>query len=564
MRAFRTRISGWLVLTLTAALVVVISGLLPEASAGALPTPPAVQQRSISLVTADELPTVQIDNGVVWAQDIVGNTVYAGGSFSNARPAGAAAGTYLTARSNILAYDITTGNLISSFAPVINGAVKSITHSPDGKTLYVGGSFTSVNGTQHVNLAAFNVATGQLITTFKAQIGGSYVNAIAATSTTVYLGGLIGAAGGVARKNLAAVDIAGKLLPWAPTTDRQVDAMVLTPAKDKLIIGGRFGFVNGLLQRGLAALSLTDGSTLPWTAPNTVIDGIGTGGNAGRAGIYSLSADANAVYGTGWVYADVNTGNLEGSFSANPTTGNINWIEDCHGDTYSSYSDGVNVYTVSHNHDCSGDGAFPQATPAPGNLTHAQAFTAAVQGTLTRSDVVSNIYKDWSGQPAPAMINWYPQFVTGSFTGQGQAAWTITGNGTYVVAGGEFPYVSGKLQQGLVRFAVKSISGAKNGPALSGSKWVPTATSAGARTARITIAQNYDYDDLNLTYQIFRTGTVLPVYTSLPTKSPFWMHQSITFTDTGLTSGQTYTYQVVAIDSDGNQAKSNPVSRLVS
>ncbi len=54
------------------------------------------------MMSADRLPTVQID-GVVWSQAVVGNTVYAGGRFNNARPAGAAAGTNLTARANLLA-----------------------------------------------------------------------------------------------------------------------------------------------------------------------------------------------------------------------------------------------------------------------------------------------------------------------------------------------------------------------------------------------------------------------------------------------------------------------------
>ena len=43
-----------------------------------VPTTPAT-------VSADSLPTVQID-GIVWSQAVVGNTVYAGGSFANARP----------------------------------------------------------------------------------------------------------------------------------------------------------------------------------------------------------------------------------------------------------------------------------------------------------------------------------------------------------------------------------------------------------------------------------------------------------------------------------------------
>src|SRR5690242_13764251 len=64
-------------------------------------------------VASDVLPTVQID-GVVWSQAIVGNTVYAGGRFNYARPAGAAAGTARVARPNLLAYDIRTG-VLSAF-----------------------------------------------------------------------------------------------------------------------------------------------------------------------------------------------------------------------------------------------------------------------------------------------------------------------------------------------------------------------------------------------------------------------------------------------------------------
>ena len=54
------------------------------------------------------LPTVQI-NGVVWDQQIVGNTVYVGGEFTTARPAGAPAGTDEVARNNMLAYNLSTG-----------------------------------------------------------------------------------------------------------------------------------------------------------------------------------------------------------------------------------------------------------------------------------------------------------------------------------------------------------------------------------------------------------------------------------------------------------------------
>ena len=54
------------------------------AAADTSPPVPGTQET----MAADALPTVQI-NGVVWAQAIVGNTVYVGGEFTTAQPAGA-------------------------------------------------------------------------------------------------------------------------------------------------------------------------------------------------------------------------------------------------------------------------------------------------------------------------------------------------------------------------------------------------------------------------------------------------------------------------------------------
>ena len=71
-------------------------------------------------------------------------------------------------------------------------------------------------------------------------------------------------------------------------------------------------------------------------------------------------------------------------FRSSPESGNIQWMEDCHGDAYSSYSDKNNVYVVGHPHDCVTSGGYPQANPAPGNLRHAISFTAAAKGTLSR------------------------------------------------------------------------------------------------------------------------------------------------------------------------------------
>ncbi len=96
-------------------------------------------------VTADALPTVQI-NGVVWDQVVVGNSVYVDRPVHPGPPGGCRRGTNETARSNILAYDLTTGALITSFAPALNAQGLAIAASPDGSRIYVGGDFTQVNG----------------------------------------------------------------------------------------------------------------------------------------------------------------------------------------------------------------------------------------------------------------------------------------------------------------------------------------------------------------------------------------------------------------------------------
>ena len=551
-------------LAMLTAVAVVAFGMLfgTAAPASAVANGPApIEQRNSSTVTADPLPTVQIDSGVVWTQEVVGNTVYAGGSFANARPAGAAQGTNLIPRSNILAYNLTTG-VITSFAPQINGQVKVIKASPDGSRIYVGGSFTSIGGQTRFNIAAFDTATGALSTTFRPAVGGSYVNAIAATDSAVYVGGLIGAGAGVTRKNLVAFNTSGALLGWAPTTDLQVDSMVLTPSNSKLIVAGRFGTVNNVSQRGLAALDPNDGSIVPWAITSTVKNGVAVGATgAGKAGIWELEADGNAVYGTGWVYANATIGNLEGLFSAAPETGDIRWIADCHGDHYGVYSDGTNVYSTGHEHSCESANGMPQLTPAPGNMRNASVMTAAPKGTLLRSANVNATYADWSGYPAPAFVNWYPDWITGGTDG-GQAGWTATGAGDYLLIGGEQAYVNGQRSQGISRFSRNPSTGKNSGPRLSDPDWMPVASSTTSGKVRVSIPANWDRDDLNLTYQLIRNGGGQPVATTTA-QSTYWSQPQVVLTDT-VPAGSTPSYRVVARDGDGNTADSGTVSTTVS
>ncbi|PZU41000.1 MAG: hypothetical protein DI573_02255, partial [Microbacterium sp.] len=543
------------------AAVLVAAGLAVVTAAPAvaadLPSPATALQRDEDVVTSDPLPTVQIDSGYVWAQTTIGNTVYAAGSFSNARAPLASPGTNLTPRSNILAYDITTGALLP-FAPSVNGVIKSIAASPDGTRIYIGGSFNSVNGQTRWNIAALDAVTGQLIAGFAPSVGGAGVYGIAATADTVYVAGLLTQANGVARKNFAAFGAAGgTLLPWAPTSDLQADALVLEPGTSRVIAGGRFYLVNDVVQRGLVALDGTTGAIdTGWAAPQTIVNGWNSGQYAGRAGIFALSTDATGVYGTGWVFANASVGNLEGAFAADAGTGAVRWVSDCHGDHYGVYSTGETVYTTSHTHACETLGLWPEQSPR--QYRYVEAYTAEAGGILTRTASAGTTYKDWSGTPSPSPYIWYPDFTVGTASGLGQAGLSITGAGDFISIAGEFTTVNNQRYQGIVRFATQPSTGANDGPRLSASTWsAPEARSISPGRVRVVIPANWDRDDRDLTYELLREGTAEPIVTRV-LASGWWQQgrPTVILDDKDVEPGSAQTYRVRVSDGDVNTVTS--------
>lgn len=512
-----------------------LSGELPAvADTGSIqPIPPAT-------VTADRLPTVQID-GVVWSQVVVGKTVYAGGRFDNARPAGAAAGTNLTARGNLLAYDIATGALVTSFAPTLNGQVLSVAASPDGTRLYVVGDFTTANGAARRRVAAYSTATGALITSFNPVGVNSQARAVVATNDTVYVGGGFLGAGGTTRNNLAAFRASdGGLLPWNPNADYTVWALALSADNSTVFAGGSFQNVGGSGEYGMAKISAAGAGAVDtaWQANSTVR-------NAGvNAGITSLRVHGGYVYGTAYHFGA--GGNLEGVFKASTSTGVVDWVTDCHGDNYSVFVSHGIVYSVGHAHYCGNmGGGFPQYSQS--KYQHSQAWTDTAGG-----DILNEVhgYPNWHNvKPGPSIVNWLPTMTIGQFTGQFQAGWSITGTDDYVVVGGEFPSVNGTGQQGLVRFARRPIAAGAQGPRFAGGSFAPTLVPTSTTSVRVTWPAAYDRDDLNLTYRLFRGTTNVFTKTAA---SNWWTVPALGYGDTGLTAGGTYTYRLTVSDPGGN------------
>lgn len=515
-------------------------------------------------VSADGLPTVQI-NGVVWAQVIVGNTVYATGSFTSARPAGSPSGVNETPRSNLLAFDLTTGNLITSFNHPLNAQGKAIAASPDGSTLYVGGDFTTVDGVAHNHIVAINLPTNTVVSSFSDGVNGE-VKSLAATNADVYAGGdFTATTHGVTRTRLAEFTNAGSLTGWNVAANLSVAAMVMTTDQSKLVVGGNFSTLNGVTYHALGAINPTTGALLPWGSQSNTYP-IRQDSAGSNASITSLSANASAIFLTSFNTVFQAPGAFEGRAAISPTDGHIIWANDCHGDSYSAIPIGNVLYSVSHAHDCSSIGGFPEGSLTDSSDPHHHALAETTYATGGVNSAPANPkYWSFAGLPTSTQLNWYPTLGIGTYTGMYQAAWSVTGNSNYISLGGEFPTVNGVAQQGLVRFAISSLAPNKIGPnaysAADNTLFVATPAASNG-TAFVNWPTTWDKDNGVLTYRIYRDGGTTPVY-STTADSRFWIHHNMYFTDSGLAAGSFHSYRLVVSDPFGNSTSMVSSSKVL-
>jgi len=500
-------------------------------------------------VSADALPTAQIGDGVVWDQEVVGNTVYVAGTFSSARPAGAAAGESEQSRSNLMAYDITTGELLD-WAPTTDGNVQSITASPDGSTLYIGGNFTKLNGANTYRVGAVSAADGS-----RQRLGlgtNTAVKAVevSADGSTLYIGGSFTEVNSQPRYRMAAFDLGSRTLKdFAPeVADYSVQAIAAAPDGNGVAIGGSFSSVNGSSEPGYGMAILENDGSVRNNAINSVVKNAGN-----KAAIMSLRADSQGLYGTAYSM-NSRLGNIEGMFRADWTTGELAYLADCHGDTYDVQPMGDVVYASSHTHDCSNIGGLPNSTST---FHNAVAFTNKATGTVLPNTAPG--YADHQGQPAPENLNFYPVFNSGGFTGMNQSTWTVEGNKDYVVYGGEFTTVNGGGQQGLVRFARREIAPNQMGPETKGGAYKVTADSSEPGVVNLSFQANWDRDDKTLTYKVYRDTTDSEPVSTQKATAGFWELPQLTATDK-VKYGSSHRYRVVVEDPWGASTYSDWVN----
>jgi hypothetical protein len=544
---------------LVAAVVVPLGGAARADTAPPSGTP--------ATVSADALPTVQVD-GIVWKEAIHGNTVYATGQFSVARPAGVAPGGAGTARANLLAFDIRTGALLPFDHPLggTDAEGRAVAVSPDGTRLYVGGHFTTVDGQPHRNFAVIDLTADGGAVLDGSEGPNDKVLAITATDTAAYVGGWFDQAGGQPRKLVAAYtregDLdAGFVADVTGGLGSHVAGLVAVPSTGNLVIGGSFNQINGQTYYSNGAVKLADGSDVtPWASqdaafPITMQPPVGV--SAADLGITSLSTDNTKVYLSAFAFVSgPRPGSFEGTAAIDPADGHLIFLNDCVGDTHDAFPVGPVLYSVSHAHSCAPIGGYPQLA---NHWQHALAQTTYATGVNGPGN--GGNYPSYQGRPRGTLLDWFPELTPGNASGAHDAAWTVVGNSQYIALGGEFPTVNGKPQQGLVRFAVRSLAPNKVWPsAYAGAHYGITASPAdGSGRSRVRVFTVGDMDNGVLTYRVYRTGSSRLLATRA-IDSRFWKATSWTFTDSGLPPGTSADYRVVVSDPLGNSRTLNGVT----
>jgi hypothetical protein len=157
---------------------------------------------------------------LVHAEQPVGRTVYIGGEFTSlVPPSGDSA--LAVGRNHLAALDVVNHGLLP-WNPDVNGIVRALALSADGTKLYVGGDFTKIGGVSAPKIAMLDLATGKVVKTFKSRVKGR-VFSIALSGNRLFVGGdfeqVVGPSGAlVSRSTVAALDASTgeMLLDWAP------------------------------------------------------------------------------------------------------------------------------------------------------------------------------------------------------------------------------------------------------------------------------------------------------------------------------------------------------------
>jgi Ca2+-binding RTX toxin-like protein len=333
----------------------------------------------------------------------LGDKIYLGGSFTHVDG---------VERNNLAALDASTGQL-TDWNPNANGRVLTLAASADGTRVFAGGDFTTIGGATHRRLVSLDASTGAVNSSFKIGLGAG-VRAIAVSGNSLYIGGDFTSVQGQSRSRLARVDATTATLDsgFAPAADSTVRTLSPSPDGALLYVGGDFTTLSGQSSPYLAGLDPANGAIAwqPLTNPN--------------GSVFDVVPTATSVYS-----AEGGPGGAAAAYDA--TTGSQLFSRKGDGDVQGIVLVGDTLYVGGH------------FTIFMGND---RKFFAAVDAT--------------TGE----LASWNPS------SGSTKGVWAFEGeqSGTRLYAGGDFTRISGETHQHFARFSDRQPPPACTIPGTSG------------------------------------------------------------------------------------------------
>jgi len=221
-----------------------IAVLLAATAMGTADASPAIG-RVVSTNPVNYTPN--ITNGAAYKSAEANGMLYVGGSFTSVTAAAGTTPTGTFTRNHILAFNAATGSISTSFAPNVNGDVWAIV--PSGTSLYIGGSFSSVNGVARRGLAKIDATTGAVDTSFNAALTSGNVTEAALVSDRLIISGTfpkkILAVNPASGANTGYINVAVTGSVASNAGPVEVYRFAVNPAGTKLVGVGNFTTVGG-------------------------------------------------------------------------------------------------------------------------------------------------------------------------------------------------------------------------------------------------------------------------------------------------------------------------------
>ena len=216
--------------------------------------------------------TPNVNNGAVESLAKVGNTMVAVGKFSSVTDLNGQTFN----RTNIFAFNATTGAVSTSFVPAINGAGTRVISSGDDTSVYVVGGFSQVNGQAASHAARITVSNGALVSSFNAAPTNGIINDAVLRDGKLYIGGGFKKVKNQPRTLLAALNastgadtgaVASTLLDVFNGGSTTVKALDVSADGSRMVAIGNFRTVDGQQRTQIAMwdTSVSPAKLTPWS-----------------------------------------------------------------------------------------------------------------------------------------------------------------------------------------------------------------------------------------------------------------------------------------------------------